>query len=143
MDGPVHIVTAPVILGPRPTGPLNSADYTAACAAGVRAWADLMGRAARRLRTPLGETTPLGEAIAVLLDQETESADQCTGYRCPATPEADPCLVDERDGVIDEPEETPANPTHHHCAWCNAWVRRWEADEPPMVRLATAVLEMA
>lgn len=140
-----HTVTAPVILDAHATQAPTGADYTAAAAAGVRAWADLLGRAALRLRTPLGETTALGERIAVLLDQEAEIADQCPGFICPPRPAHKTCEVDDHSGAIDEPEELESGKprTHHHCAWCNAWTRTWEEDEPAMVRLATAVLEAA
>ena len=139
MADTAHVVTRSIVLGPRPSGPLRAADYTAASEAGVRAWADLLGRAALRLRTPAGEVGKLAESIAVLLEQEAETADWCTGYRCPY-PAHLACPVDEHRGQIDEADNIPA---HHHCAWCNAWVRQWEEDEPPTVRLARAVLEAA
>jgi len=140
MDAPTHIVTAPVVLGAHRDGPLPAPDYTAATAAGVRAWADLLGRAAFRLRTPAGSVSALAEAVANLLEQEAESSDRCAGFICPPRPAHEVCRVDEHSGEIDEADNTPA---HHHCAWCNAWVRSWEEDEPAAVRLARTVLEKA
>jgi hypothetical protein len=111
-----------------PTAPSVRVD---ASAAGIRAWADLMGRAALRLR--MTDTTPLSSAVADLLDEETQGehgADHCPGRKCPSF--TCPSGLDE--GFVDEDE-------HHHCRWCLALALSWEHPEPAAVRLARAVLE--
>lgn len=107
-----------------------------ATAAGIRVWADLMGRASFRLR--MTDTTPLGTAVADLLDEETagdHGADNCPGRTCPAHTAPDHKCPTELDaGSADEDG-------HHHCRWCTALALSWEHPEPAAVRLARAVLE--
>ena len=109
-----------------PTAPIVDAT-----GAGIRAWADLMGRASFRLR--MTDTSPLGIAVADLLDEETQGdhgADQCPGRKCPSFT----CPTELDAGFVDEDE-------HHHCRWCTALALSWEHPEPAAVRLARAVLE--
>ncbi|HZP55005.1 hypothetical protein [Actinocrinis sp.] len=102
-----------------------------ATAAGIRAWADLMGRASFRLR--MTDTTPLGTAVADLLDEETQGdhgADHCPGRKCPQFT----CPTELDEGFVDEDQ-------HHHCRWCTALALSWEHPEPAAVRLARTLLE--
>jgi hypothetical protein len=107
-----------------------------ASAAGIRAWADVMGRAAFRLR--MADTTPLGSTVADLLDEETQGehgADHCPGRKCPSdTGPEFRCPTELEDGFADEDE-------HHHCRWCLALALSWEHPEPAAVRLARTALE--
>jgi hypothetical protein len=111
-----------------PTAPSVHVD---ASAAGIRAWADLMGRASFRLR--MDDTSPLAAAVADLLDDETQGdhgIDNCPGRKCPEST----CPTELDEGFVDDEG-------HHHCRWCIALALSWEHPEPAAVRLARIVLE--
>lgn len=105
--------------------------HVLADAAGIRTWADLMGRAVLRLR--MNDPSPLHTAVADLLDEETQGehgADFCPGRKCPEFT----CPTELDEGYVNDEG-------HHHCRWCLALALSWEHPEPASVRLARLVLE--
>lgn len=128
----------------KPTAPAVHVDATAA---GVRAWADLMGRAAFRLR--MTDTSRLATVVGDLLDEETQGdhgADNCPGRICPSRTGPDfRCPTELDNGYVDEEagehDDGSAAEAHHHCRWCLALALSWDHPEPAAVRLARLVLE--
>lgn len=118
------------------TPPTAASVHVDAGPAGIRTWADLMGRASFRLR--MTDTSPLASAVADLLDEETQGehgADHCPGRKCPSRSAPKyKCPTELDEGFVDEDG-------HHHCRWCLALALSWEHPEPAAVRLARAVLE--
>jgi hypothetical protein len=131
-------VIAPVILGyARP-------DH------GRLADAELLARAAQRIRLGRTEPGPALAALADFLDAEADRAEACPGERCePACdcpdakrdltecdwfPAYHPCPLTDPDSAHPTALWLP---THHHCVYCGTR----EAADPDALVLAAAVLE--
>lgn len=124
---------------PEPASPSVRVNATAA---GIRAWADLMGRAAHRIAMDaIGDPSTAASLLSrigdLLIDelQGDHGIDNCPGRKCPSSkPDTFACPTELDEGYVNEEG-------HHHCRWCIALSLSWEQPEPTAVRLARLVLE--
>jgi hypothetical protein len=94
-------------------------------------YAELLAKAALRIRIDVTAPSPFMAALADLLDQEAAAAVRCLGIRCPFDPdEGERCPAEQADIEI-----TDTDSEHHHCRWC-----LYNGQDPAAVAAARAYL---
>jgi hypothetical protein len=77
-------------------------------------YAELLAKAALRIRIDVNAPSPFMAALADLLDQEAAAAVRCPGIYCPFDPdEGERCAIEQADAEIND-----VDGDHHHCRWC-------------------------